>query len=97
MEKDSRSTNVKKGITRLVELGRERGFVTYEDISKLAPQDDVQPEDLKNAVNVLAENDIKSLQGKRYWDPRQKGVNRYPLIVVGYDESLEAFELLRCW
>jgi RNA polymerase primary sigma factor len=63
MQKDARSTSVKKGLKRLIELGRERGFVTYEDISKLGPQDEVLPEDLKNAVNVLAENDIEIVEG----------------------------------
>ena len=63
MQKDARSTSVKKGLKRLIELGRERGFVTYEDISKLGPSDEVLPEDLKNAVNVLAENDIEIVEG----------------------------------
>jgi RNA polymerase primary sigma factor len=63
MQKDARSSSVQKGLKRLIELGRERGFVTYEDISKLGPQDEVLPEDLKNAVNVLSENDIEIVEG----------------------------------
>jgi RNA polymerase primary sigma factor len=54
---------VKKGLTRLIELGRERGYVTYEDISKIAPQEDLLPEDLKNAVSILADNDIEIVEG----------------------------------
>ena len=64
MEKDTRSASVKKGLKRLIELGRERGFVTYEDISKIAgPKAEAKPEDLKNAVNVLSENEIEIVDG----------------------------------
>ncbi len=57
------NANVKKGLERLIELGKERGYVTYEDISKMAPQEEVLPADLKNAVNVLSENDIEIVEG----------------------------------
>ena len=57
------SATVKKGISRLIELGRERGYVTYEDISRIAPSDDLLPEDLKNAVSILADNDIEIVEG----------------------------------
>jgi len=64
MEKDTRTTSVKKGLKRLIELGRERGFVTYEDISKIAgPKVEAKPEDLKNAVTVLSENEIEIVDG----------------------------------
>ena len=57
------SPNIKKGIARLIELGRERGYVTYEDISRIAPTDDLLPEDLKSAVSILTENDIEIVEG----------------------------------
>ncbi len=56
------SPNIKKGIARLIELGRERGYVTYEDISRIAPTDDLLPEDLKSAVSILTENDIEIVE-----------------------------------
>jgi RNA polymerase primary sigma factor len=63
MSKTPASPTVKKGISRLIELGRERGFVTYEDISRIAPQEDLLPEDLKNAVSILSDNDIEIVEG----------------------------------
>jgi RNA polymerase primary sigma factor len=63
MSKAPASPTVKKGISRLIELGRERGFVTYEDISRIAPQEDLLPEDLKNAVSILSDNDIEIVEG----------------------------------
>jgi hypothetical protein len=63
MEKEAGSTNVKKGISQLIDLGKERGYVTYDDINRMVPSDDVLPEDLKNAFNVLSENDIEIIEG----------------------------------
>ncbi len=63
MEKDSANPNVKKGISRLVDLGKERGYVTYEDINRMVPQEDVVPDDIKSAFNVLSENDIEIIEG----------------------------------
>ena len=63
MGKTQANPTVKKGISRLIELGRERGFVTYEDISRIAPQEDLLPEDLKNAVSILSDNDIEIVEG----------------------------------
>ena len=65
MAKDNgnQTNGLAKAIERLVELGKERGYVTYKDINRLVPQDDVVPEDLKNAFNVLSENDIEVVEG----------------------------------
>ena len=62
-EKDSANPNVKKGLSQLIDLGKERGYVTYEDINRMVPQEDVLPEDLKAAFNVLSENDIEIIEG----------------------------------
>jgi len=62
-DKESANPNVKKGISRLIDLGKERGYVTYEDINRMVPQEDVLPEDLKAAFNVLSENDIEIVEG----------------------------------
>jgi len=63
MEKDPANPNVKKGLSKLIDLGKERGYVTYDDINRMVPSEDVLPEDLKNAFNVLSENDIEIIEG----------------------------------
>jgi RNA polymerase primary sigma factor len=63
-DKDAPSAaTVKKGLSQLIDLGKERGYVTYDDINRMVPSDDVLPEDLKNAFNVLSENDIEIIEG----------------------------------
>ncbi|MEE8311023.1 MAG: RNA polymerase sigma factor RpoD [Candidatus Binatia bacterium] len=64
MEKQSGTpANIKKGLSKLIDLGKERGYVTYEDINKMVPQEDGAPEDLKTAFNVLNENEIEIVEG----------------------------------
>jgi RNA polymerase primary sigma factor len=63
MEKESGNANLKKSIGRLINLGKEKGFVTYEDINRLVPADKVPQEDLKSAFSVLADNDIQIVEG----------------------------------
>jgi RNA polymerase primary sigma factor len=63
MEKSSASASLKKGIKRLIDLGKEKGFVTYEDISRMVPGDGAGQEDLRNAVSILADNAIEIVEG----------------------------------
>ena len=62
-KKTSANDALKEGLSRLIELGKERGYVTYEDINKIGPEDEMLPEDLKNAVNIISENDIEIVEG----------------------------------
>jgi RNA polymerase primary sigma factor len=52
-----------KVVAKLIELGRDRGFVTYDQVSRVMPKDDFTPEDLNAAVSLLTENDIELEEG----------------------------------
>ncbi len=60
-EKDPAATD--KTIAQLLELGKEQGYVTYADINRLFPPEDSSPEDIKNVINLLTENDVEILEG----------------------------------
>lgn len=62
MSKDSNSS-IEKSIGSLIELGKERGYVTYEDINRLVPQEEAKPADLKAAFSILSDNDIEVVEG----------------------------------
>lgn len=47
-------------------------------------------------VEVKATADIQSLVGKN-WKPSGEGTQLYPLVVVGYDETQQALEVMSCW
>lgn len=50
-------------------------------------------------VEVEASEKIKGMKNKRFWDSsvKEKNGDRFPLIVVGYDEDQQAFEVMSVW
>ena len=61
--KPTSGQDLDKVVAKLIELGRDRGFVTYDEVSRVMPKDDFTPEDLNAAVNLLTENDIELEEG----------------------------------
>lgn len=47
-------------------------------------------------VNMKADDAIHHLVG-RTWQPAGEGTQLYPFVVVSYDESQQAVELMSCW
>lgn len=47
-------------------------------------------------IEVKANENIRLVAG-RTWEPSGEGTQTYPLLVVGYDETQQAFEVLSCW
>ncbi len=62
MKEASSNAVSQKTIRQLIDLGKEQGYITYEDINRLFPQDDTPAEDIKAAVSALAENDIEIVE-----------------------------------
>jgi RNA polymerase primary sigma factor len=53
--------NEGKALQSFVELGRERGYITFDQVNGLLPQDASPPTDLRSAVESFQETDIKVL------------------------------------
>jgi RNA polymerase primary sigma factor len=47
-----------KEIKKIIELGVQRGFLTYEEINDLLPSDILEPGRIDEIMNLLSENDI---------------------------------------
>ena len=48
-------------------------------------------------VDFMADAAFPTLGANRVWEPGRQNDNRYTLIVVGYDETQQAFEVMSCW
>lgn len=48
-------------------------------------------------VEIQAGEHIKSFTGAKYWTPDGQTDQSYPLIVVGFNENEQAFEVMSCW
>src|SRR5437764_2081007 len=50
-----------KDLQSLVELGREQGYLTFDQVNDFLPQDVSSPTDLRSALKSLQDLDIKVL------------------------------------
>ncbi len=53
------STQEKKNIQQLIELGKTKGFLTYEEVSSLIPEEMVSSEELDSLLDVLSSEHIE--------------------------------------
>jgi hypothetical protein len=48
-------------------------------------------------VEMRADDSIRQVSDVTSWEPPRNGTGIYPLLVVGYDESRNAFEVMSSW
>ncbi|MBI3017281.1 MAG: RNA polymerase sigma factor RpoD [Deltaproteobacteria bacterium] len=53
-----------KELQKLIELGKERGFLTYEEINEFLPPDVVSPEKIDDVMTVFNQMDIDVVESK---------------------------------
>jgi RNA polymerase primary sigma factor len=57
-----------KELKKILELGLQRGFLTYEEINDLLPAEIVEPAKIDEIMNILSENDIDVLDSAKRRD-----------------------------
>ncbi len=57
MSTTQKLTNVKE-INQLISHGKEKGYLTYEEVNDVLPQDLVTPEQIDDLMHLFSENDI---------------------------------------
>jgi RNA polymerase primary sigma factor len=50
-----------KEIKKLIDLGLQRGYLTYEEVNELLPPEILQPEQIDSVIFLLADNEIEVL------------------------------------
>jgi RNA polymerase primary sigma factor len=61
---DTKNQELKK----LIELGKERGYISYEELNKALPQDQVSSEQIENAMTMLSEIGINLVDAEEQDD-----------------------------
>jgi RNA polymerase primary sigma factor len=51
-----------KEIKKLIEMGLQRGFLTFEEVNELLPPEIITPDAIDNVMNLLGENEIEVLE-----------------------------------
>ncbi|MCY4489648.1 MAG: RNA polymerase sigma factor RpoD [Deltaproteobacteria bacterium] len=59
MTSRTRLTKREEDVKRLIDLGKERGYLTYDQVSDMLPADTVSPEQLDDVMSIFGEMDIE--------------------------------------
>src|SRR4051812_16565075 len=51
--------NKNKDIKKLIDMGVQRGYLTYEEVNELMPPEVITPEAIDEIMNLLSENEIE--------------------------------------
>jgi RNA polymerase primary sigma factor len=58
-----RKPGERKEVKDLIEAGREKGFVTFDEINEALPQETVSPDQIDDVMSMFGEHDIKIVDG----------------------------------
>ncbi len=61
---DPRALTDRKEVKALLVTGRERGFVTYDELSEALPQEIASPDQIDDVISILGEHDIEIVDNK---------------------------------
>src|ERR1019366_7020955 len=53
------SAKTKEHVTKILEVGKEKGYITYKQVNDILPEEVVSSEEIDDILLMLGENDIK--------------------------------------
>ena len=92
---------IQAAVDRLLDLGKERGYVTWEEMNEILPDDAIDPSQLEIVMMRLEEAKVETLDeadATRYEQRRKSDSQRRDagdtgdLEDVGSDDDFEKFE-----
>ena len=63
-------------IAKLIDSGKEKGYLTYGDVNALIPRDFHSLEDLDDLLSTIGTQGVDVLEGRPKLSPRKKGGKR---------------------
>jgi RNA polymerase primary sigma factor len=57
--------NIMKGVERLIALGKRKGFLTYDEVNDLLPEDVVSSEEIDKVLDMLGKEDIQLVDSQK--------------------------------
>jgi RNA polymerase primary sigma factor len=60
--------NIKKKIKQIINFGKAQGFITYQKLNEMLPEDIVSPEDLENFILMLAQTGVEVVNSEEEWN-----------------------------
>src|SRR4051812_40293707 len=82
--------NKNKEIKKLLDMGVQRGYLTFEEVNELLPPEIITPEAIDEIMNLLSENEIEVIDSaKKPKDEEEEEGEEAPLGIVAQPEEAE--------
>ena len=77
-------------VNQLIDIGKEKGFLTYEEVNKILPSDVVSPEQIDDLMIMFGEMDIEIVDGSQKVRIPKRKLQKTPEEIEGEaEEELE--------
>jgi RNA polymerase primary sigma factor len=68
MDQEEKIEHLKAGLKRLLARGKERGFLTYEELNEVLPSEDLSSEQIEEAVSMITDMGIDLVESQEDFD-----------------------------
>jgi RNA polymerase primary sigma factor len=81
----AKATSVNRSaiVRKLIKAGKDKGFLSYEEVNRVLPEDIVSPSELEEVISALQDKDIKIVSS-------EEEVDRIPFVVKEKQRVTEA-------
>ncbi|MBW1838431.1 MAG: RNA polymerase sigma factor RpoD [Deltaproteobacteria bacterium] len=74
-------------VTQLIDMAKEKGFLTYEEVNDILPSDIVSPDQLDDLMIMFGEMDIEIVEGVQKVKIPKRKLNKVPEVADGGREE----------
>ncbi len=74
-------------VTQLIDMAKEKGFLTYEEVNDILPSDIVSPDQLDDLMIMFGEMDIEIVEGVQKVRISKRKLNKVPEVADGGREE----------
>ncbi|MCB9253429.1 MAG: hypothetical protein H6617_01955 [Bdellovibrionaceae bacterium] len=57
----------RKELLKLIQAGKKKGFLTYQEINEAIPEEIVESDDLDSVMSLIEENNIEIVESEKKW------------------------------
>ena len=78
-------------VTQLIDMAKEKGFLTYEEVNDILPSDIVSPDQLDDLMIMFGEMDIEIVEGVQKVRIPKRKLNKVPEVADerGEEETIQ--------
>ena len=82
----------KKELQKLIAVGKEKGFLTYEEINEALPEEVVESDELDEVMTLIEDNDIEIVESEKHLKGGAAGAKKAPAETKAAAAPAEAEE-----